>query len=365
VNFDFHTTKKVERDQIMSGEYKWIDIHPSDMTHIGEFNSDRGKSIVWIEDADEFTELDFHPIYNTLKLFEVLGKNYKYDNTPYFSYWHELKGDEYCRVRIQNLYELFYSMKLNGLMSSERDAICVTDTGERMDGQTRAVVAQYLGITKIKAKMFKTNWKEVSQEWVDRRIKANKLSFPENYYYIKIGDYENMAPKPAYVENANRWEDVLSKLVEPKGKTILDVGCNEGINSIKASIEGANVIGVDYEFIHGAGFHKVLYERHLQKDLPVEFISKDILEYQPTQGFDVCLCLNVIYHIPKIHKLPLLRKLRKYCRVIVMQGNLRKLKEHERFYGITVGDMRELLTQSGFKNIQVVEYGDKPIVIGR
>jgi len=362
MNYDYHTTKSEKRTGIFDKDFIWKKIKTNDVLNFGE-SPERGKTIAWNEVEDKLYELSYQPILDTVK--QVAEEGIKdYRDTEYYKRWRGEKGEEYCKERIERLENLYNSIKEKGFIKEiegERP-VCVEKTGEKLDGMTRAVVCHYLGIDEIEVKEFAFNWRDVSWEWLERKSKAREMSFGPNYYFIDYGKFVNIEQKLSGIYNENavdRW-GILKDLVGT-GKKVLDLGCNEGFMSIKSAEHGNTVKGIDYRFLEGAWFNKLVFEKNLEKDLDVVFEQQDLETYTVDKEYDVCLLLNVIYHLK--NKDALLKSIGKKCKKVIMQGNLRKIKEHDRYYGITADDMCEMIIKMG-KTPQVIEWRDKPIVIG-
>lgn len=82
------------------------------------------------------------------------------------------------------------------------------------------------------------------------------------------------------------------------GKTVLDVGCNEGFFSLHMAAEGAKVIGIDIDQ------HRIAKARFVQSliatDRDVRFDVVDIYSdtFKALPRFDLCLCLGFIHRVP-------------------------------------------------------------------
>lgn len=361
MNYDFHTTTWTERNELMkNGVFTWKTIKPTDFVQL-EREEDRSRPIVWEEDTGKYYEITYHPVLDTIKEIDN-NPNIDYKDTTYYRFWVETKGEEYINARVGRLKDVLFSMKKIGFDKDDGayGGVCVERTGQKLDGSHRSLVAHYLGIKSMRVKEYAFNWRDVSWDWLKRQTKAREIGLGPNYYLIDYGSFKNLE-KPVssiYKENAeDRWE-VIRELIDG---SILDLGCNDGYLSIRSAMRGHKVHGVDYKFIEGAWLNKLIFEKMNEKDLPVSFDTADLSSYQIKGKYDTCLLLNVIYHTK--NKLEILREVRKSCQRVIMQGNLRKLSAHDRFYGITVEDMEEMLQRVGFKT-NVIEWRDKPIVMG-
>lgn len=83
-----------------------------------------------------------------------------------------------------------------------------------------------------------------------------------------------------------------------QGKSVLDVGCNEGFFSLHMATKGANVLGIDIDE------HRIEKARYVQTLLGegrnVRFDCLDIYsaEFKALDRFDLCLCLGFIHRVP-------------------------------------------------------------------
>lgn len=82
------------------------------------------------------------------------------------------------------------------------------------------------------------------------------------------------------------------------GKSILDVGCNEGFFSLQMADQGARVLGIDIDT------HRIEKARYVQsllgegKDMQFESIDIYSPEFKALDRFDLCLCLGFIHRVP-------------------------------------------------------------------
>lgn len=347
--YGLHLTKKEERDKLRETEFTLIDIPPSVLhRHEGY------RPIIWDEDSGDYYQHSFKEFMETLDLIDK-GVNYDIKDTPYYHRW-SYKGDEIL-TRLSNLKTLYKSIQEEGI----HEPVCVEQTGERLDGAFRTKIAIHLGIPTVKAKLFKLNWQDVSEELIERKLRGRWLSSGKDYYEFEFG-YKNwknvLEGGHVYKENAlDRWK-VLETLIT--GKTVIDLGCNEGYMSLQCARRGMKVYGYDIDLIHVANLNKLIYEWIERRDLYVSFFEKDITEVEYPKS-DVVLMLNVLYHIPRDKQVPLLKKF--LGRKVVLQCNLRKSHEREAYYGSHPDDAYNLLKSAGFKSIQTIEWRDKPILI--
>jgi len=88
-----------------------------------------------------------------------------------------------------------------------------------------------------------------------------------------------------------------------KNKRVLDLGCNAGLYSVMAAIEGASVVGVERKgrYYKQSLFIKEFFENKTKKSLDINFIYKNIvdIDFSSIGKFDYVFVMAVIYHIGK------------------------------------------------------------------
>lgn len=341
MRYPFHTTTHEQRLKLLEQEGRLIDINIDDFLC---------PSIAIDEDTNTLYNFDYSAMIETLKEFD----NHIHDpeQTTYWKTWHEKKGDDSTRNRIQNFHELYTDIKNNGL----KEPVVVERTGQKVDGSHRCAVMKHLGHKTIPAR--ETVLTELTNNYIKKTLEAREKIYGKNYYFISYGEFVNISGDvpQVYRENSyDRW-GVLKDLI--LGEDIVDLGCNEGFISLMCAMGGRKVIGYEYEFADGANFTKSVFE-NLYGKLQVEFVDADITKIDIPKA-DTYLVLNVIYHVPKDKQVELLRKVDGR---IIFQCNLRKAHEADKFRGCTVEGIKELCELSGKQIIKVIEWRDKPIVI--
>lgn len=344
--FNCHTTRKVERDAVQKTPYELIEIDPL------AFHDNRTvKPIVWEEDTEDFYEHDIKDFLDVLVRMDKYG-DFNWENTEYFNHW-KYKGAE-IHTRLHRLYNLYQSIKQNGV----KEPIACEITGERLDGSFRTKIAIHLGIPKLKAKLYRFNWRDITENFILRKLASRELSSGKDYYEFEYGykDWKNINAGPIYRENASRWSDIIPLI---KGKTVLDIGCNEGYISLMAARNGFKVEGIDLEWNHLAYLNKLVFEWVDKKDIDAEFYEEDLMNTNRTA--DTILLLNVLYHIPKDKQQEFLMKFK--GKQLIFQCNLRKEKERNKYYTSHPDDLKELLNRCGIKITQELTWKDKPIIV--
>lgn len=354
--FGFHTTTKAQRDMMMyERPFELIDVDPKDLT--------RFPQIIWDQDRNVYYEFDIKPFTDTFKMFDELKEGDEFDLTT-TPIWKEYsyKGEPQM-IRLRGLYDLYMSIKTKGIHSP----ICVERTGERFDGSYRTMIAIHLGIPRVQAQFFKFDWRDMTEEYLRRKLIAHEKAFGADYYQFeyKPGMWNIEKGGSNYSENAkDRWELLDMVLQDLPGRTVLDLGCNEGYMAIQCALKGAKVIGYEYDKarISNAWLNKLIFEWVNQKDIDVKFINEDFTSVHLCKA-DVVLMLNVLYHIHDRQKqIDLLNNL---SGTMVMQCNLRKSAEREHYYTSHPDDAMELLKKTGWDVIEVIDFGDKPLIIAR
>lgn len=95
----------------------------------------------------------------------------------------------------------------------------------------------------------------------------------------------------------DRLKPLLSE-IGLQGKSVLDVGCNEGFFSLHMASQGASVLGID---IDEQRITKARYVQTLvEKGRKVQFDKVDIYspQFKALQRFDLCLCLGFLHRVP-------------------------------------------------------------------
>lgn len=363
--FDFHLTKMNERRRLASqNDFKLVKISPEDVIKVRDKKYfERGKQMVWDENHNDFYEWGSEPLLETLRQFDK-NPQILIEKTGFYKSFIDRKGEGYLQERIPSFFQTYQSIKEKGI----QNPIIVEQTGERIDGSFRSVIATHLGIKEIPARLFSFKWQDIDKDFILRKLKGHFLGLGRNYYYIEYSSglsnfpYEN---KGIYSENAEeRWQEIIEPTLSPIiGKRFLDLGCNQGFISIKIAQEEGIVTGIDYISQATSNLNKLIFEFVNKADLPIDFIEADIRDYKIPENYDWTLILNTIYHLPKEDQIPLLKKVKERTKKIILQCNLRKSRERDRYFGSHPDDAISLLEKSGFKNIKRIDWRVKPIII--
>lgn len=343
--YGLHTTKGSERWPLMEQRGERTTVDPA-WVHASPH-----KSIVIEEDTGLTYE---NPVGAFHELIDSLLKDGSYDPlTSRYAQMYKYKiHDIYTRVK--NLRELVLDIKENGV----KEPIHVEKTGERLDGAYRTKIAMYLGIKEVPAVLHRFKWKDIGEDFIERKLKARWLSSGKDYYEFLYGykDWKNIPEGgEVYRENAERAEVIVPLI---KGKTVLDVGCNEGYISLQAALKGKQVHGIDTDWTHVSYLNRLIFERVNKKTLKAEFSEEDLLASERTA--DTVLMLNVLYHVPKEAQEQVLRRF--HGKQIIFQCNLRKERERKNYYASHPDDLIELLERVG-RTYTLIPWRDKPVII--
>ena len=106
---------------------------------------------------------------------------------------------------------------------------------------------------------------------------------------IRAADYFEACTAPE-----NRF--ILSHLGDVRGKTLLDLGCGAGENSVYFSLKGARCTATDYssrmveQALKLAAANGVQIEGRTMNAMEIEF---------PNETFDIVYAANLLHHLPE------------------------------------------------------------------
>lgn len=344
--YGLHTTKHCEREILLNERGRRIEINPL-IFHTHELHM----PIIIEEGTNNVCEQTTGEFFDMLKMIDE-GKNNLEESTYVQKFRYKIHD---VLPRISRLKELYEDIKRNGI---EKPVHCEV-TGERLDGAFRTKIAIYLGIESVPARLHRFDWRNIDDDFIERKLKARWLSSGKDYYEFEYG-YKGWKNIPSggevYRENAER-ADIILPLI--KGKRVLDIGCNEGYIGIRAALNKKTVVGYDTEWNHVAYLNKLIFEYVNKKDLHIEFIEKDVLDAS-FGDFDTILMLNVLYHLPKEKQEDFVRRFD--GKRIIFQCNLRKERERDGYYTSHPDDLLKLLRKVGRVG-KIINWRDKPIIL--
>lgn len=131
-------------------------------------------------------------------------------------------------------------------------------------------------------------------------VDAFQLKQPWNHNFILPGNVETRKGdfvSPAKNRNKLKRLEEIFNCIDLKGKSVFDVGCNEGFFSIEMAERGASVTGLDVDTlrVEKAEFVKSLLAPHQ----PIEYVCENFLTTNKELGLaDVVLCLGFLHRVP-------------------------------------------------------------------
>jgi len=153
-------------------------------------------------------------------------------------------------------------------------------------------------------------------------IKEKVLEFAEkeewnHQFYLPAGIKTRLTDinSPGY--NINKWRrlDPIIEKLNPKGKTILDIGCSDGYYSIQCAKKGIKyAVGIDPDplRIERANFIKDVLEIN-----NIKFEIKDLYKLKENKKYDIILGLGLLHRIPNI--LRCLEKMSKLSNTLILE----------------------------------------------
>lgn len=163
------------------------------------------------------------------------------------------------------------------------------------------------------------------------------MTWEETIKYIRtIPEFSELVEKAYFhenlllnIENFKKSEEFLETLsivnnYSPKAKTILDVGCGNGISAINFALKGFEVTAVepDSSKTVGAGAIKIVKEKLNLKNLEVfEKFAEDI--NFPSNTFDVVYIRQAMHHANDLQKF-----IKECVRVLKPNGLLLTIRDH-------------------------------------
>ena len=197
-------------------------------------------------------------------------------------------------------------------------------------------------------------------------------------HHIEIGDLLTEG------EWNKKHQDKIASCIpsDLQGKTVLDIGFNDGYFSFLSEERGAEkVTGVEINYRETAKL------AHKLKQSKVEFYEKSMLDFRPDEGFDVVLYLGVYYHVVDIidafqrvysltapggeayiegsllfGKLNRVMKLPSWMRL----AKIPKEPPNPNFWIPTLTALKKMIRFAGFADVEVLSFvGSRVVVRGR
>jgi len=120
-----------------------------------------------------------------------------------------------------------------------------------------------------------------SKEEVNRHYRSRQETLWEGQY--KAGEADQIL----------RWNRILELCGNLKGKTVLDLGCADGVLSILAAKRGASVTGVDISPLNA----EAAEEHAREAGVVVEFLEGDVEILDLGRKFDVVFAAEILEHL--------------------------------------------------------------------
>ena len=162
----------------------------------------------------------------------------------------------------------------------------------------------------------------------ERLKKLVKIESVKWYQCIDLGD-RIITPGHKWDQIPNPTQKVLKRIHLPndlKGKTVLDLGCSDGVFSFECEKRGASrVVAVDWSKIYAPYVGKInTFPKTFQiareiLNSNVELIDMDMLDINPEKfgKFDIVLGIAILYHLKSPYTaLELIKKLTKEFAII-------------------------------------------------
>tara|TARA_B100000579_G_C22681408_1_gene780481 strand:+ start:205 stop:924 length:720 start_codon:yes stop_codon:yes gene_type:complete len=206
----------------------------------------------------------------------------------------------------------------------------------------------------------------------------NEIMKLEWCHHIQVGD---LLTKGAWNKTH---QDKIASCIPPdlQGKTVLDIGFNDGYFSFLSEERGAKkVTGVEINYRETAKL------AHKLKQSKVEFYEKSMLDFRTDEGFDVVLYLGVYYHVvniidafEKVYSLTapggeayiegslLFGKLNRVMKLpsLVRLAKIPKEPPNPNFWIPTLTALKKMIRFAGFEDVEVLSFvGSRVVVRGR
>jgi len=199
----------------------------------------------------------------------------------------------------------------------------------RLDGTHRVSVLRYLGHKEIKCACVPDY---VYANYVEKHLDKNVLAAEIKKFSKWYQSIEIISGVWTHSRNKKKEDELINVLADSvKGKSVIDLGCNDGLYSFESAIAGASkVIGVDKRAmsIKQAEFVRVLWEITKPLCRLTQFIYSNISDdYSLLNGNDVLIAACVLYHLTtELHEF-MQAVSESSIRTIIVQGNLGRAKK--------------------------------------
>ena len=222
--------------------------------------------------------------------------------TQYFLDQRSKLGTPTTREKCHKYKLLLNAMRTNYLNDVGHAPVLVMD-GERfarrLDGTHRISILRYLGYKTMPCVCAtEQQYSDYIKGSLDKNTVAHEINeFPKWYQSIEL--LPGLWTHPYRKVKEGEIIPVIQNIV--KGKSVIDLGCNNGLYSFESAIAGAReVTGIDRRArsIRQAEFVQIVWELTRPPSGKVEFISGDITDcLDVLNGKDVLIAACVLYHL--------------------------------------------------------------------
>lgn len=217
------------------------------------------------------------------------------------------------------------------------------------------------------------------------------MTWEETIKYIRTKpEYTNLVKKAYYdinlplnIDNFIKSEEFvetlyLIKKYQPNGKSILDIGCGNGVSSISFALNGYNVTAVEPDKSNtiGAGAVRWLTDYYKLNNISVYEQFAEEINF-PSESFDIVYIRQAMHHAYDLNQF-----VKEAARVLKKGGLLLTVRDHviynekdkqrflenhdlHKFYGgenaFTLDDYKFAISNSGLELIKIFKYYDSVI----
>jgi SAM-dependent methyltransferase len=220
----------------------------------------------------------------------------------------------------------------------------------------------------------------VSKEWLESEVKRlgdrqpwwHDIQLPHGVRTLNRSDEDLRAN-----HNNVKWE-TIRKLLNVRGKTVVDLGCNEGYYCLEARRAGAaRITGVDIDPDRVAKARFVMRALGIQDIEVLEMSAYDVTQETLGGKCDLALALGLLHRVPDPYTL--IMKMGELADAVVYEWAALKSEEPiMRFWGgdlkdydvnntgywrISITCVKEILLRAGFRSYRDVHAGDTRAIL--
>lgn len=175
-------------------------------------------------------------------------------------------------------------------------------------------------------------------------MKSNKEVF-NNIYEKGLWGKVDFSGEGSIIENSLPWIDLVNTLIiEKQIKTVLDLGCGDGVLANSYNLSGVEYIGVDVS-------NRIIEKNNNSNNKT--FVSADIENYK-YPNVDLIIIKDVLQHLPNNAVIKILSKIETSCKYALICNDMSDLVNLD----ISAGEHR-------FLNLNIYPFNKKYKVINR